>query len=158
MPVTGGSTTVTPTTNQTLVRKASDESVTSSDVLQNDNELNFAIGANETWIVDAYLIAEFGPTGQIQVGVNAPAVSSLAVAATISSPDVAPDYGYTDQLTTGIPLTLALSSTAGFVHVHCTIVCGASGGTFVIQWAQAVSNATPTTVKAGSSLVANRIS
>lgn len=157
MPITGGSTTATPTTNQTLVRKASDESVTSSDVLQNDNELNFAIGANETWIVDAYLITEFGATGQIQVGVNAPAVSSLAVAADILSANIVPDYGYTDQLTTGIPLTPSLAE-SGFVHVHCTIVCGASGGTFVIQWAQAVSDATPTTVKAGSSLVANRIS
>ena len=42
----------------TMVRKTTDESVSSSSTLQNDDALTFAVGANEVWVVEYFLLVK----------------------------------------------------------------------------------------------------
>ena len=49
------------------------QAVTNSASLQNDTELSFPIGANETWAVDLALYVSGAPTGGFQWAIKAPA-------------------------------------------------------------------------------------
>ena len=142
--------------------KTADESVTTSTTLQDDDALKFLMGANETWVFDVVGFWGAGSTGpDIKVGLNGPGTPTLLRAQIqhYNGPGQTPagaggiltSYGTSEavDISSGPPDTL--------FTLKGTVINGSTPGNLVVQWAQRVSSATATTVKAGSFLVAHRI-
>lgn len=143
-----------------LVVKASDESVTSSAVLQDDNELTFSVGATGTYLIDLYLIvlSAANAAGDFNLSFTFPTGSGGTLFAFAQGVDDAlPSSNFADLKARGLAITsgttlvgpFGASTTNTFLWVRCVLVANATG-TFKLQWCQNVSNANATTVKAGS--------
>lgn len=142
----------TTSQNQSVpIGKTSDESVTGSTTLQNDDQLVFNADKNSLYVVEYFLRATFDTLGQIKVAVNAPSSDFILVNAQMVSDGVVPAYNSASALATGVSLVCS-TATAGMITVRASILTGSTGGEVALQWAQAVSNGNPTTVKAGSYL------
>jgi hypothetical protein len=136
-------------------RKTGDQSVTSSTVLVDETDMQFAIGVNETWVVEWVLTTTFSAAGQIDVAVVTPAAAAQLVTATQTPNAIVPAYGSTTVSGTAIGLVCA-AATAGMVRLVATVVNGANAGTVKMQFAQHTSDGTATTVKANSYMVARK--
>jgi hypothetical protein len=143
-----------------FVRKTADESVTSSAVLQNDNELSIAIPAAGTYEIDVHLIvtSAANAAGDVRVGATFPAGTMTMMLdalddATLASGFVGSIKRFTAAITSGVDPAVGFgaSTSQTYAHVKFLFVATASG-TFQFQWAQAASNANATTVKANSFL------
>ena len=128
------------------VRKTADETVANSTVLQDDDQLLFAIGANESWTFTFMTLAiEDGiGTPGIHYAVTAPAgatgnVSVLAGSSITSSVARATSTGQLALLTSDLAYL-----------VIGTVVNGGTAGNVTLQWAQFLAAAAATRVKAGS--------
>ena len=137
------------------VRKSADESLTSNAVLQDDDELLFAIGANETWVFQFNLIYTTLATPDIQLAVTAPTGAMCDYAG--GSVDMANGAGST---TCGgaVALTSGSATANDPLYLYGAIANGSTAGTVRLQWAQNTSNSNATTIHRGSSLSAFRIS
>lgn len=138
----------------TPIPKTDDETVTSSAVLQADDELVFPVVADGVYIVEACLYSTFGE-GDIQVGFSGPATNFVSIRAQIIADGNLPAFGATSSLSTGIPLVTS-SATEGMIKMECAFAFSASG-TLSLVWAQNSSNGTGTTVKAGSYLIITQV-
>lgn len=145
-----------PPVGQIVKGKTQDESIDTSTTLQDDNHLTFPVKAGEVWGISAYLICEYNTSGQIKVGINGPTSGFFQIAASENCNGVTPAYGTQTSLNTGISLVV-VGAIAGVIEMVGAIAPNADG-TVAVQWAQAVSNGAATTVKAGSYLIAYRIS
>jgi hypothetical protein len=138
-------------------RKTADQSVTSSAALVNDNDLTFAIAASEEWVADFFLDAgALLSNGGLIVAITVPGGATLNVSA--GCPQCGGQGGHT--ISSGVALTFAAASFTGangLVHVSVWALNGATPGSVTLQWAQATSNATPTTLRKGSHMNAVRI-
>jgi hypothetical protein len=135
----------------TPVVKTADETVNNSAVLQNDDELLLAVGANEDWVIDLYLIIETTgvadfkwaftvPTGGVIKGV-------LAFASTIVEFDA-----------TAAKLVLFGFDTAGAGYwVRLRYIGGANAGNIQLQWAQNTAQASDTKVLEGSYILCHEL-
>lgn len=135
------------------IDKTADESVSSSNVLQDDNELLVAVAANE--IVDIAVDAFYNAgAGGIAVSMNGPAAPTycmynVCLKSTTGIASAGPQTAY------NVASSLAGAS-AGIVMVHLYIVNGANAGNVVLRWAQNASNAAATTVYRGGAMMARR--
>lgn len=120
--------------------KTSDESVTSSTTLQNDNELALTLTAGGLYRFAAWLYV---------VGTTAKVSFTFAGTAQWSEPN-----GGTVVTASGTTVTAA----AGGWLIAGTITAASAGDTLQLEWAQNSSSGTATTVKAGSILTAQRLS
>lgn len=149
-----------------FVRKTADEAVTSSTTVQSDDQLSFPIGANETWEFECDLLASGATTGDLRVAWNVPSgatgewgVDGPATGVAAFSGDSVM-FGYQAFGDSNFA-DVGLSQTASpytKVKVEGTVVNGSTAGTVVLRWAQRASDATATTVRAGSKLKATRVS
>lgn len=145
------------------VRKSADESVTSSDTLQNDDVLLFAIAANETWVF-RFVVFNTSASGtpDIKVAVTVPAAAAVsygvigATVGTASSPVTSMTMEYTATGGTGLAAGIAASELYVLV-LEGSVANGANAGNVTLQWAQNTSNGTATTVKVGSTVIGIRI-
>ena len=137
------------------VRKSADESLTSNAVLQDDDELLFAIGANETWVFQLNLIYTTLATPDIQIAVTAPSGATCDYAG--GGIDMADGAGST---TCGgaVAVTGGSATANSPLYVYGAIVNGSTAGTVRLQWAQNTSNSNTTTIHQGSSVSAFRVS
>ena len=133
-----------------IIPKTADESVTSSTALQDDDTLQFAIGANEAWEF-RFVLASTGP-GFLKVALNAPSGATGWWARTRST------SGSVDILHVN-PATFVDGETNngstdnpdfGVIEGFC--LNSSTGGTFKLRWAQVSSNGTATIIKRGSRL------
>lgn len=138
------------------IRKASDESVTSSTAVQADNELTFSIGANETYIIHVNVNATFAAAGSIKYSVTAPSGATCNISS--FGADSTGSAGEIMNGGCGTTGTYGGGGTASYETIDGTITTGATSGSVTLQWAQNSSNASATIVKAGSSLVAYKVS
>jgi hypothetical protein len=149
---------------QTFARKSSDESVTSSATLQDDDALVAAMGTSQTWLIQLNLVVTSAAdnTGNIKVAFTVPAGATvhgwgaqgrINFGAATQDGDVRNFAEVTGSVTaTGFvactdPTNLtmwALVSTAG------------TAGNWQLQWAQNASSGNATTVESGSWLLATR--
>lgn len=142
------------------VRKSADESVSSASTgstLQNDDELTFAIAANEIWIARYVLYVTTAATPDFKAAIDVPASATLLMqAAGFSGGSII----NTDHLETADATAIAFPNcgTDNYIIIDATVENGANAGNVVLQWAQNTSDAGSTTVKEGSFLVANRVS
>jgi hypothetical protein len=132
--------------------KTSDESVTSSTSLQDDDDLFFAIGANETWVFILPFGLVCGASGGFKWAFSVPASASafgsnLAGLARLASVDLTTGSGETSSSTT--------ASNQPFIAGYCAN--SSTPGNVRFRFAQNVSNGTATTVKRGSILIAAKL-
>ncbi len=140
-----------------FARKTSDESYTNS-TLQNDDNLQVTIGANETWTIDV-MIRVVGSAGDFKFALALPAGSTMWVTATGDNDDS--DDGFLEMTSSGteyhISNFFSVNDTENLIHLKGIIVVGGTAGTVQLQWAQNSTNAIPTTVKAFSYMNATRV-
>lgn len=137
------------------VRKTGDETVNGSDVLQNDDALLFAIGANEVWEFEFVLQTDSGTTPDFKHGISLPAGATLLGVASLFSTALA----HTISTITGAAVSSggAGAGTNLPLVLKGVVVNGANAGTVQLQWAQNTANASDTKVKANSYVFARRL-
>lgn len=138
-------------TGQTFARvvKKIDETINSSTVLQDDDELFVALNANKiyTWLLLFYVNS--GATPDFKYAFSIPA------GATGLRMDVSQFFVVDDENTSAITTTVNFG-TATPVKSSSNwgrVIMGGTAGNLQMQWAQLNSNAGDTTVEAGSLLV-----
>lgn len=142
-----------------FVAKSSDESVTSSTTLQNDDELALTVVASAEY--HGELVAVFtsaaNAAGDINIGFTVPTGSTLHFMGVgphnslASGSQVDGEFIARLSATSGstvIPYGASTVTTTGVIKIRLTT--GANAGTLQVQWAQQSSNANATTMKAGS--------
>lgn len=140
--------------------KAADQSVTSSTTLVNDTALFLSLAANATYKFDLALLYKGAATGTADLKPAWTVPSGCVIAAITGGVNtgLGSVWGTMTQSTvnpaafgtngTSLPLSLIVSG---------TVTTSSTPGIMQFQWAQNTSNATPTTVMAGSSLAAWQI-
>ncbi len=144
-----------------FVRKTSDETVTSSTALQNDDELLLALEKNAIYTFEGNIVVEGATAADIKVAFTVPAgasvyysVSGAAVAATAQ-----PGTG---NLGLGVssddPLSFGTVGAAvkSVLVVRGIVVMSTTAGNLQFRWAQDTSNGTANTVLANSWLSAQK--
>ncbi len=133
--------------------KSADESVASSTALQDDDELKFAIGADEMWTVR--LVLYF--TGAAPVVLGNQAGIKYTVDLSAGAGDVE-RYSTVPEMTVLTFGATTLAETDPAIQViELTATLDNTGGgaaEFILRWAQREANVTPVTVKKGSMLMA----
>jgi hypothetical protein len=135
------------------VRKASNETVTNSTTLQDDNHLGVTLGTSTTYIIDAVIFASStSAVPDLKIAFAVPSGSTMAL-------------GYTGGPISATLLTSEaasedismLANTPTWVHVSGTVTTAGTGGDLQLKWAQNTSDAAGTTVLRGSYLRAEAI-
>ncbi len=124
--------------------KGSDETVTNSSTLQNDDDLYFTIGANETWEIVSQLEAKTGsggdpkllvaitiPSGTLHVYVNQNGEGGADDGQWLKTSGTSSDDGF--KIEDGDKMDEDDEQSA--IVFRGLIVCGSTGGTVHIQWA-----------------------
>ena len=129
-----------PASQWTRVWKTSDQSVTSSTGLVDDNSLSFPVSANKTYSFVVNVV-QFSGGGGSFFAVNGP---STPTSIRFGADAAVATTSYNTSTTTWNPNITVLFRASG------VIVVGSTGGTVVLRFAQSVSNATSMTVYKGS--------
>jgi hypothetical protein len=140
-----------------VIRKPADEQVQNSATLQNDDDFSFALGANETWIFEGWIIVFSSTTSpDFKLAFTVPS------GATIRWSGLGDGNAGTDHeviTTSGGSDSYQITSTAGVrdtILVHGVVQTGATPGTLQMQWAQNTNDAAPIVVEAHSYLWAQK--
>lgn len=144
-----------------LVRKTSDETVNNNDTLQNDDELLFAVSANEVWVAKFILRVLQGnsATPDFKFAIVVPAACAVI------------SCGWTGDVTnvnkvvtdaeivsgTGHTTLQVFQNTTILLEITVLIQNGANAGNVQLQWAQAVATGVDTIVEDGSCIIAHRL-
>lgn len=144
-----------------FVNKPSDETVTSSATMQNDDDLVVAVSANASYRFICSIRYGAAATPQIKIGFTVPSGATIlwtsfgldnsVTAANIGGTDFADRGGSTPTLGVNGVANLLKCNAQGRVDTSST------AGNLRLQWAQAVSNGTGSVVKAGSFLYVQRV-
>jgi len=153
---------ITAITSKMIV-KGTTESVISSTALQDDNDLQFTMGAGETWIFNFVLLVNnsnsAGPDWKSAI--LASSSSSCSVVLSGSEPGGAsfPQDSNTNCTTPTALINPTIAADAiGFnVMIQGKVTDSGSGGTVKLQWAQNISTAVNLQVLEGSYVVAQKV-
>jgi hypothetical protein len=130
----------------TTAVKSVDQTINNNNTLFNDADLNFAVGANETWSFRFVLQGNSATQPDFQFAVSAPAGSTCSIA--VSDPEGATSIS---NLGCGVSSGVILGNGADDLYeVTGTVITSGTAGTVNLQWAQNTSNANNTTIYAGS--------
>ena len=145
-----------------VVRKTSDEDVTSSTSLQADDQLLYALGATEVTWFRFFLIVDGGVTGDLKFAVDVPADATLNVSYSgnihIDNGDaIGFDNNQTSDNTSMGHQGLGGTGTNRQTIIEGIVVGGGTAGNVVLNWAQQTSNGTASSVQANSYLVVARL-
>lgn len=142
------------------VIKTSNESVTSSTTVQNDDQLFLQVEANTNYWFMGLFIYTGDAAGDFQVKFSSPSGSTLkwlsdalGAGATTTSDIVS----RTMQGTSSGPAFGCITGSDAIGIPKGLLQVGSSGGTFRLTWAQSVSSGTATTLKTGSMLMIRRL-
>lgn len=149
--------------------KTADETVTSSNTLQNDDHLTVAVAANKTYAITGFLIWTGNETGDIKFALTFPTGATVHWAVTGgNNADTGFNAGGTRGGTQYFASLNQTSSPTGAIdiagstsplhgHLLGTIVTAGTAGNLRLQWAQNTSNGTGTVLKKGSWLKVEEI-
>lgn len=166
-----GATDVNTKIMQTLfINKTTDESVTSSTTMQNDNVLLFAVQANSIYYVKAYIMVDGhdGATGGggtdgaggIEYGWYGPTDTTFVWTSNAITDDTNA-RGNVSRIrhTIGSLPDMMTIGTGNYmiIPVQGIVETSDTTGNFGFRWTQATSNATPTVVKALSGMIVIRL-
>jgi len=137
--------------------KPADESVTSSTTLQNDDDLVFAILANEVWAVRYVLSTTFATSDGIKFAITLPTSATCMLTSQLYEHG-ATSFRVTNSTTAGASLSLQPGEavTASIIIIDILVVNSSNAGNVQFQFAQNNSSGTATVVKQNSYLVAIR--
>lgn len=143
------------------VRKPSDQSIASNNtVLVNDTALVLPLAASATYKFELIVLykGNTAGSGDLQLGWTVPSGCAIAAVTGGVNASLGAVWGFMTATTVNPSIfgTNGTASPLGLV-VSGTAVTSTSGGNMQLQWMQGHSNATATTVMAGSSLIARRI-
>ena len=138
------------TADSGAVRKTADETVNNSAVLQNDNELLFAMGVNERFVFECVIYYTTGgipgfaffftkPVGAIYNGTS--------IRHAVANQQIAADLGQFNYAGASSPF-----GGGSIIYAKGIVINGANVGNFQLQWCQAVANASDTKVLTNSYL------
>ena len=137
----------------TIVLKASDETVNNSNALQNDDDLLFAIGANEDWIFQFSIF--YDSTAYFKFAITVPAAGTFLIWGVGQAYYSSGAFVYASAITasgTSRAVQGGGAGTAKHTIITGSVSNGANAGNVQLQWAQSTAEATDTKVLAGSSL------
>lgn len=143
------------------VIKPSNESVSNSTSFQNDDHLMVQVEANTNYWVVCQLLYTGATTGDLRMGYSAP---SGSIFAWMTDAIAAGATSTTDIISRTMQTLDSVDAIAGSVGGSDSVAIGKGilrvgnvGGTFRFRFAQGTSNATSTTVLAGSILMIRRL-
>jgi hypothetical protein len=145
-----------------IVRKTSDEVVTSSTAIQDDNHLVLTVLANASYYLQASIIYTAGTVGALKIGWSGPSGATLDCniggAAYGSVANATNSYfGWNNISGTDSVGGPGAGQPAMFTSPHGVLITSSTPGSFTFRWAQDTSDAASSTVKAGSVLMLTRI-
>jgi len=133
-------------------RKSSNESVISSTVLQDDDELTLSLAANKTYVIDGVIFASStSGTPDIKIGFTGQTGVDIRLGYTTDNQN---EVLIGSGSSAGIPLQ---ANTPRAIHVAGTVTTSSTSGDFKLKWAQNSSNVAATTVMKGSYLRAQEM-
>lgn len=135
--------------------KTADQSITSSIALTPDTHLFLPVAANSVYLLDTFIpfLGAATGTGGIRSDWTGPAGFTLdwvAYGTNGHASGTTTDYDVVLQPATGLRSQGTNAGTAMSMQPRGTLVTTGTPGTLAFRWAQASSNATPTTVKKGA--------
>lgn len=146
-----------------IIVKPSTESVTSSTVLQNDNDFSWSVLASATYVLDSYLIYDGAAdtAGGLKMQFTVPTAATFfkwsnygANSAALTSYNVV-----AEDAAAGSPRGVGTNAgTVMSLAPRATLINGANAGTLQFLWAQVTSNATATRILQGSWMRLTRVS
>lgn len=141
-----------------FVKKTSDESVTSSTTVQNDNQLVLAVQANSVYIIEGFFIYS-GDGGDIKLHFDVPSGATLdwVTNAPIGTTDITLSVAYQTAGSSPNGNDRADTTLKSVILPKGTLITGATAGNIQLQWAQNVSDPDATTIFANSWLRAQRV-
>lgn len=138
--------------------KGSDESVTSSTTLQDDDDLTITLAANGVYKFEAMIIAYSASTTPELKAIWQEADGGFDFLVSEWNSTFAPSADSSEAEDSAATLNYDLNGTNNhLIYYRGIIQAGGSGGAFKYTWAQNVSNATATTLKAGSWMRATKV-
>jgi len=144
------------------VVKATSETVTSSTTFQNDDELFLPGVANATYLVDVCLLHSSGTTGKFKCQFTGPAGAAFAWG--VIGVQNAQTSSTSAEIVSMPSRTITDSQEAGGTNLGGTTMfikgvftTSSTAGNLQLQFAQIVSNAAATQVRAGSYMTMRRI-
>jgi len=153
--VGGGVTTFAELTDVTVVRKEADEAVNNSNILQNDDELLFAVGANEVWEVRVILLHDATSTAKLKVGFAAPTNSTVAwFTDCANSGGTVKSFGNLDLANTSFH---SGENGSCIFLIDAIFTTGANAGNLQLKWSQFTATAEDTKVLANSCIIAHQL-
>jgi hypothetical protein len=145
--------------NINFARKTSNESVTSSTTNQADDQLFVPVQANAVYVVLCVLAYTGATAGDLKVLFRVPSgggfqgMGTTLVVGAASQQDIqSMPYGVASEVWG------CLGAGTSYGKVDGLLTTAGTAGDFAIDWAQNTSNATPTTIQAGSFLSLLRVS
>lgn len=132
--------------------KTSDETVTSSTTLQDDDELFLTVAANARYIVDAFVdyTGANDPAGGLKMGWSGPSGATMKWTNFGVNQSALTSYNVVVETIAGGRIVGTNGGTEMSCQPRGRLVTSSTSGTFRFRWAQGVSNVTGTVVKAGS--------
>lgn len=150
-----------------FIIKGTDQSVVSSTVQQNDNELFFPVAVNEIWFFQLqiiYVADASSTTGKIQFDFTIPSGARIAYSSVGRDGSGTTLSGtYAGNTSTAASTVVGSHGGAGaslmvvMISGHISNSQNPVSGNCQLRWAQQTNDATATTVKAGSQLIAWRV-
>ena len=137
-----------------IVEKPADETTTNDNTINNDSNLLVSLDANSHYYFEVNAGAVWG-AGFIQIDMNGPAgYTRLYYSMEIKLSGIVP---VTQPTTIYAAAISTAAGSGGNISIRGTVL-NVNAGTLNFRWAQNVSNAAATTVRAGSTLLLRRIS
>ncbi len=135
-----------------FVYKSANETVNNSDTLQDDDELKFAVGANELWLFQAWIHSTDTTTADLHYLFTGPAGSTVRW-----SP--IPQFGVTGSFhNTDVKFGTAQNTEGNGGHFAVgRIDTAGTSGDLQLQWAQSTATANNTIVLIGSWLTGRNV-
>ncbi len=142
-----------------IVLKSADEDVTSSTMLQDDNDLKFAIAANEDWVFEFFIIWDAPTAADIKFSITIPsgATGEWALGRQVGTGDEEPTYIADAAFGSKLAIVSTANNTKFGAHLWGTVINGSNAGNVQLQFAQNTSDGTPATVFTNSWLKAYRV-
>ena len=126
--------------------KASDETVNNSTTLQDDDDLLFAVGANEEWTVSFHLLINASAAGDFKFQLSVPSGTADGRMHT------------TGEFSESSSVSWVSNGANEYLFFTAMVLVAGTGGNVVLQWAQNTADVSDCKVLTGSSLTARRIS
>ncbi|GAH33317.1 unnamed protein product [marine sediment metagenome] len=133
--------------------------------MQNDNHLLLAIGANEVWQIDIFILCQGHETADIKIGFSYPVGCGIHWGLIAAGADLntrtwgLSDFGSTDYLhpeNDEISLAISLANITGY-RFSLIVINGGNAGNLNLQWAQKTKTVADTTVLENSCLIGNQL-